>query len=276
MVYVVQLILSGETKPPKIFVDQSLAKQAFVALVRGHLAEKYAGYCAGTGAEPDSFQSAQAFAETLFEEDTCVYYWEVNVEKSEHPSKDCLLSKPTSESLLEATSNTQQQILCVQTELRNLAEQLTGISQELLGLQKPADEEDKDGPDAAPELEEPAPDILDEKYQTEEWREFIRSITQMCGGNWGEFPLLPRQDWRKAVYDNDTTQQYWDWVAITIDKSINRARLSGYTIEENGEQSGHFNYISPAGERSTTNYEMEDLAWCAAGLHASQDDNAKI
>lgn len=276
MYYVVQMILAGETNPPKIFVDQFLAKQTFVSLVREHLAEEYAGYCASTEADPDSFKSAHAFAKTLLDEDTCIYHWEVNVEKSEHPGKDHPLSHPTSESFLEATSNAQQQILCVQTELRNLAEQLTGISQEFLRLQQQADAEDMDGPVVAPELVEPAPENLDEKYQTEEWRDFVQTLTQLCGGNWGEFPLLPRQDWRKAVYDNDTTQQYWEWVAITIDKSINRAKLSGYTIEENGEQSGHFNYISPVGERSTTSYEMEDLAWCAAGLHASQEDNAKI
>lgn len=275
MLYIVQMIVSGTGAPPRVFADQTCAQTAFIALVREHRAAAFAEYCAIHEADPESFATAKAFASTRGEEDVCFCYWELDLDADGVAAKQVQLPLPSREPVLKAVTETQQQILGVQTELRGLAEKLTGMSQELIRLQNllGAAGEGAGSDEAAgvAELSKPVSDALDEKYQTAEWQDFVQTLIQMCGGNREEFPLLSRQDWRHAVYSNHTTLQYWEWVAITIDQSIARAKANGYAVEEDGEKSGHFAYLTPTGERSSTLYEMEDLAWCAAGLHATQE-----
>lgn len=278
MIYIVQIMVPGTVAPPRVFADPSIAQKAFLDLVRDHRKTEFAKYCAINEADPESFASAKAFADNGGG-DACFCYWEQDLETDGIVSKHTSFPLHSRAPFLKAASETQQHVLGVQTELRGLTEKLTDMSQELIRLQtllgKEGDGESPSEASAAPELSKPEPDALDEKYQTTEWQEFVQSLIQMCGGNWAEFPLLSRQDWRQAVYGNHTTLQYWEWVAITIDQSIARAQANGYTIEEDGEQSGHFAYLTPAGERSSTLYEMEDLAWCAAGLHAAQGDSTQ-
>ena len=279
MFYIVQMIVSGTVVPPRVFADQTSAQKAFVALVGEYRAADFAEYCAINEADPESFATAKAFSGTGGVEDACFCYWELVPEASGGAANHVKLPLQSGETVLKAVSETQQQVLGVQTGLRSLAEKLTGMSQELIRLQNLfGDDGEGTGSDEtsdAAELSKPAPDALDEKYQTADWQDFVQSLIQMCGGNRGEFPLLSRQDWREAIYGNHTTLQYWEWVAITIDQSIERAKTNGYAIEEDGEQSGHFTYLTPTGERSSTLYKMEDLAWCAAGLHAIQEDSTQ-
>jgi hypothetical protein len=279
VLFIIQIIVSGTAAAPRIFVDQSIAQKAFIALVREHCAADFAEYCAVNEADPESFTTAKAFAETRGGEDVGFCYWELVSETDGVAASQVQLPSQNREPVLKAAAETQQQVLGVQTELRGLAEKLTGMSQELIRLQTLLGDDEEGagstGSSDAPELSKPAPDALDEKYQTAEWHEFVLSLIRMCGGNWAEFPLLSRQDWRHAVYSSHTTLQYWEWVAITIDQSIERARVNGYAVEEDGEKSGYFAYLTPTGERSSTLYEMEDLAWCAAGLHATQEDSLK-
>jgi len=277
VLYLVQIIESGTAAPPRVFADQTCARKTFTALVRKHCAAEFAKYCAGQEADPESFATAKAFADSRGGEDVCCHchYWELDLEADRVAAEQLPLAIQSREPVLKAAAETQQQVLGVQTELRGLAEKLTGMSQELLRLQNLLGDDGQgagsDEASGAPEVPQPAPDALDEKYRTAEWQDFVQSLIRMCGGNWGEFPLLSRPDWRHAVYSNHTTLQYWEWVAITIDQSIERARTNGYTVEEDGEKSGHFAYLTPAGERSSTLFELEDLAWCAAGLHAAQE-----
>ncbi len=279
MLYIVQLIISGTVAPPRVLADQTCAQAAFIALVREHRAADFAEYCASDEADPESFTTAKAFADTRVGEDIRFCYWELALEAGGVTAKQVQLPPQSREPILKAAAETQQHVLGVQTELRSLTDKLTGMSQELIRLQNLlGDDEEVAGSNeasGAPELSKSVPEALDEKYQTAEWQGFVQSLIQMCGGDRGEFPLLSRQDWREAVYGNDTTLQYWEWVAITIDQSIERARTHGYAIEEDGEQSGHFAFLTPTGERSSTLYEMEDLAWCAAGLHATQEDSTQ-
>jgi len=279
VLYIVQMINSGAVEPPRVFADPTWAQRAFIALVREHRATAYAEYCAGQEADPESFAGAKAFADSGVGEDICFCYWELVLETDGVAEKQWQLAAQSKEPVLKAAAETQQQVLGVQTELRGLAEKLTGMSQELIRLQNllsgEGQEAGSDDASGAPELSNPAPKALDEKYQTAEWQDFVQSLIRMCGGNWGEFPLLSRQDWRETVYSDHTTPPYWEWVAITIDQAIETARTSGYAVVEDGEQSGHFAYLTPTGKRSSTLYEMEDLAWCAAGLHATQEDNTE-
>ncbi len=275
MLYFVQMIASGTVAPPRVFADPTCAQRAFIALVREHRAADFAEYCAINKADPEAFTTAKAFAAAGGGEGTCFDYWELALEAGGGAAKHLQPPSQGREPVLKAAAETQQQVLGVQTELRGLADKLTGMSQALIGLQNMLGDDGEgagsDRTSGAPELSKPVADALDAKYQTAEWQDFVQSLIQMCGGNWGEFPLLSRQDWRQAVYGNQTTLPYWEWAAITIDQSIERAKTNGYTIEEDGEQSGHFAYITPTGERSSTLYEMADLAWCAAGLHAAQE-----
>ncbi len=273
MLYIVQMIVSGTAAQPRVFADQTNAQAAFIALVREHRAAGFAEYCAINQADPESFATAKAFAGTGAGAGFC--FWEQALEADGGAVNQVQRPPQGRQPVLEAAAETQQQVLGVQTELRCLTEKLTGMSQELIRLQSLLGEEDAGVGSAeasgAPELTTPEPDTLDEKHQSAEWQEFVQSLMQMCGGNWGEFPLLSRQDWRQAVYANDTTLAYWEWAAITIDELIERAKTNGYAIEEDGQQSGHFAYLTPTGGRSSTLYEMEDLAWCAAGLHDAQE-----
>ncbi len=275
MLYILQMIVSGKVVPPRIFADQTIARTAFIGLVREHCEADLAKYCAIHKADPEAFATAKAFAETEVGEDVCFCYWELDLEDDGVSAKQVPLPLQSREPVLKSAAETQKQVLGIQAELRSFTDKLTGMSQELIRLQnllgdngEGAGSEEAAG---APEFSKPEPEALDEKYQTAEWQDFVQSLIQMCGGTWAEFPLLSRQDWRQAVYGSDTTLQYWEWVAITIDQSIETAKTNGYAIEEDVEQSGHFVYLTPTGERSSTLYEMEDLAWCAAGLHATQE-----
>jgi len=279
--YVIQIIVSGKIVPPRVFADQTCAQAAFVALVREHRAAAYAEYCFRHEADPEAFTTAKAFAGTGEEDEPVRFcYWELALDDDGSAATQAQSPPQSREPVLQAAAETQQQVLGVQTELRGLVAKLTGLSQELIQLQTLLGDEGEeaaaDETSGAAELAEPAPDVLDEKYQTAEWRDFVQSLIRMCGGNWGEFPLLSRQDWRQAVYGNLTALSYWEWVAITIDQSIERAKNSGYAVEEDGEKRGHFAYRTPTGERSTNLYELEDLAWCAAGLHAVQQDGPQV
>jgi len=275
--FIVQTIIPGRVYPPKIHTDQTRAQKAFVTLIREHCAVAFAKYCTDNEADSESFGAAREFADSLSGDDIRFCYWELTPEGEDGTAKRLPIPAKNRESLLQAASETQQKILGVQTELHNMAEKLSGMGQELFRLQNLLGEDegvaDREEDSAEADLAAPEPTALDEKYQTAEWQDFVQSLIRMCGGNWSEFPLLSRQDWRNAVYSNQTALQYWEWAAITIDQSIERAKTSGYKVEEDGEKRGYFAYLTPTAERSAVLYELEDLAWCAAGLHAAQEDN---
>lgn len=278
MVYLVQMIKAGAVVQPWVYVDPTSAQQAFLVLVQEHAAADFSQYCALHGADGESFAAAQAFAATAGGKDASFFYRPLALEGEGEAAKPLQLPLTSRKPALSALTETQKQVLGVQADLRALTEKLTGMSQELIRLQSllgDGGEGEAAKPTEVPELIKPKADALEEKYQTAEWQDFIQSLIGMCGGNRGEFPLLSRQDWRQAVYDNHTMLQYWEWVAFTIDQAIERAKTRGYTIEEDGAQSGHFAYLTPTGERSATVYEMEDLAWCAAGLDAARRDRAQ-
>ena len=271
MLYLVQIITSGGEMPPRIFVNRTRAQLAFVDLVREH--------CADQGADPQDFAAAKALADSVEEGSPRCCYWELELEEADSTVVQKSLAGQERETILQAASDTQQKALGVQTELRGLTEKLTGLSQELIRFQNLLGEEGEDvAAVAAPPAEAPPekePEVLDEKYQTAEWQGFVQSLSKMCGGNWGEFPLISRQDWRQAVYSDQTSLPYWEWTAIVIDQAIERARAGGYAVEEDAKEKGQFAYLTPTGERSEKLYEQEDLAWCAAGLHAMPLDSGQ-
>lgn len=272
MFYVIQMIDSGIISPPQIFNSQDKARTAFSNLVREHAGETFSRYCAVNGLEAESFAAARAFAMEDTRLDVSFSYWELASETNGTNGESLAPAGVGRESALKVAAETQQQVLGVQSELRILGEKLTAMSQELIRFQNLFGEDRAVavldatiGPEETSPPDEPG---LAEKYQTSDWQAFVQSLIQMCGGNWGEFPLLSRQDWRQAVYSNQSSLPYWDWAAISIDRAIEKARTSGYAVEEDDAQFGYYYYRTPAGERSSTLHELEDLAWCEAGLHA--------
>jgi len=280
MLYIIQMIAPRTVAPPRTFADQTIAQSAFIALIREHRETAFAQYCSNNETDLESFATAKAFAGTLVAEDILFCYWELDFDDDGADTKQLPFSSQNREPVLKAAAETQQRVLSVQTELRSLTEKLTDMNQELFRLQNLLGNDvggaGSNEASATPELPKPQPDEMDEKYQTAEWQDFVQSLIRMCGGNQSDFPLLTRHDWRQAVYSSHTSLQYWEWVAITIDHSIERAKTDGYAIEEDSEKSGHFTYLTPTGERSSTLYELEDLAWCAAGLYAAQKDGPGV
>lgn len=41
----------------------------------------------------------------------------------------------------------------------------------------------------------------------------------------GEHPYFDREEWRRAVRDDETLSGYWDWVASALDEQLNDATL---------------------------------------------------
>jgi ADP-ribose pyrophosphatase YjhB (NUDIX family) len=106
-----------------------------------------------------------------------------------------------------------------------------------------------------------------EKHATAEWKAFVQSVMNMCGGSREEFHLFNRQDWRQAVYSDKTGLEYWEWVAVQIDDHIEKARQAGYAVVEDPDQPGSYRLRAPDGTVGDVADETEDEAWCRAGLH---------
>ena len=275
MLFVVQMSEAGEPAAPAVFADAEAARAAYLALVEKNWSAAYAGYCKRNAFDAASFEAARAFAQALGEPETKrLHYWELSVGGEGIP-------RGQRQQFLQAARETQKQSLAVRTELHGLSEKLTDLSQELVRLQGLVEEEkaadqDKEKPQPAPAAPQPSEALSserDEKYQTSEWQDFVQSLIMMCGGNRAEFPLISRHDWRQAVYSSLTGLQYWEWVAVRVDQAIETARNGGYRIEESDDEPGRFVYLTPTEERSEESYDLEDMAWCAAGLHAERDSD---
>ncbi len=45
----------------------------------------------------------------------------------------------------------------------------------------------------------------------------IRKLQEQCGGEWGEHPDFPVEDWQQEVAADDTRKSYWEWVKGRIE-----------------------------------------------------------
>jgi hypothetical protein len=100
---------------------------------------------------------------------------------------------------------------------------------------------------SAGQAPEPAPQPPAELYNTREWKEYVESIKNMCGGSRSEFHLFTRHDWRQAVYNDQTSFEYWEWVAATIDHHIEQAQQAGYAVVPDPDQPGRHRFKAPDG-----------------------------
>jgi hypothetical protein len=284
MLHIVQVVLTGSAEPPQVFLDEAKAHAAYVAVARKYWATSYATYCERNGVDGDSFSSAQAFVASFDLADRSrIHYWNITPEGA---GADVSQLLPGVAALVERREQIQRLVQEVEqasgivreglTELLGFVAGVTG--EESCAPVRPSASEDRDTPGRFTPAEFPAgepvaeaadatPQHDDAYYKSKEWKSYVESIMNMCGGNRSEYHLFSRYDWRQAVYSNETPFEYWDWVAATIDDHIERAQKAGYAVVDDAEKPGHYRFRTPDGVVSDISSEAEGEAWCRAGLH---------
>ena len=287
MLHIVQVVLPGGAEIPKVFLDEAAAHAAFVACAKTYWEQSYAVYCERTGVDGDCFSSAQAFVAAFDLADRSrIHYWSVTPDDVGAGGVDTLLPGSAAlqerrEQILRLAEEVEQASGIVReglTELLDTLAELTGKADardipsvqpaagknapiHLAATELPATEL----PSTPPPQEAPQPSA--EQYNTKEWKDYVESIKNMCGGSRSEYHLFNRDNWRQAVYNNKTSFEYWQWVAVTIDEHIERAQQAGYTVVPDPDKPGHYRFRTPEGVVSDISNDTEGEAWCRAGLH---------
>jgi len=269
MLHIVQVVLAGSAETPRVFADEAAAQAAFVECAKKYWAQSYAAWCERNGVDGGSFGVAQGFVASFDLADRSrVHYWAVSPEDA---GDDVL---PAQRARIEQLA---REVAEAAGAVRKGAEELlaavagSGGDDSARSSQPapPARDVNKPGRLAAAEMPAPAapPDAAPpsaRKRDTAAWKTYVQSIMNMCGGSREEFHLFNRHDWRQAVYGNETGLEYWEWVAEQVDDHIEKARQAGYTVLED---QGSYRYRAPDGTVGDAADEMEDEAWCRAGLH---------
>jgi hypothetical protein len=279
MLHIVQVVLSGSAETPKVYLDEGAARAAFVDCAKMYWAQSYAAYCERNGVDSALFSSAQAFVATFDLADRSrIHYWPITPEDEAAGGAGSLL--PGVEALKERRGLIERLVRDLEQASGAVREGLTGLLEtiaELTGdvtgvVARPVGETAAPGRLAAaepptPPAPEPAPQPAADMYNTQEWKEYVEDIKNMCGGNRSEFHLFTRYDWRQAVYSEQTSFEYWEWVAATIDQYIEKAQQAGYSVVADPDEPGRYRFRTPDGVVSDISSEAEGEAWCRAGLH---------
>ena len=82
MLYVVQVVLSGRAKIPKVFLNEAQAEAAFVRDVKRCWARSYGAYCERHGVDGDEFSAARGFVDGGLDlaDASRIHYWAVTPE----------------------------------------------------------------------------------------------------------------------------------------------------------------------------------------------------
>ncbi|HZV82124.1 MAG TPA: hypothetical protein VFF53_08160 [Geobacteraceae bacterium] len=275
MLHIVQVVLSGSAETPKAYCDEGAARAAFVDCAKKYWAQSYAAYCERSGLDSDCFSSAQSFVATFDLADRSrIHYWPVTPEDGVAGGTSSLLPglellKERSERIKRLVQEVEQASVAVREELTGLLETIADLTGDAtVESARPDGEPDTPGRLAAAERSSsPTPEPSGDMYNTREWKEYVESIKNMCGGTRSEFHLFTRHDWRQAVYSEETPFEYWEWVAATIDHHIEKAQQAGYSVVPDPDTPGHYRFKSPDGIVSDIATETEGEAWCRAGLH---------
>lgn len=268
MLHIVQAVIWGVAESPRIFRDAEQARAAFVDCTRQKWGQRYGAYCEHNGLPGGSFDSAQAFVNSLdVSEKSSVHFWSLAVEEGDGGITQPEFGRDDREigqlskkiSLIE---NGLAQLLDVIVLLAaNYAANAPGVT---------AKECDSDKPQELPEQKmEAAP----ETYATREWQEFAATIKHQLCGSRNQSELFPRDGWRQAVYSRQTSLEYWDWVADRAKRSKENAQHAGFVVYAEPGILGSFKYAGREGETSQENFSSEWEAWCAAGMHLAAASN---
>ena len=287
MLHIVQVVLSGGAETPKVFLDEAAAHAAFVDCAKTYWEQSYAAYCERTGVDADSFSSAQAFVAAFDLADrNRIHCWSVTPADAGAGIFDTLLPGAAAlqerrEQILRLADEVEQASGIVREGLTELLDTLAGLTGTATARDMPpvlpVSGQDAPGRLAATELPaselpatqppQEAPQPSAEQYNTKEWKDYVESIKNMCGGSRSEFHLFNRYDWRQAVYSGETTFEYWQWVAVTIDRYIERAQQAGYAVVPDPDKPENYRFRTPEGVVSDISNDTEGEAWCRAGLH---------
>jgi len=279
MLHIVQVVLSAGAEAPRVFLTEEAARGAFVDCAKKYWAQSYAAYCERSGLDGNSFSSAQAFVATFDLADRSrIHYWSLAPEDASAGGANSLLPvvevlKERRESIERLAQDLEQASGAVRGGLSELLQTIAGLTGEETALAaRTANEQDRPRPMAtadppAASTPQAAPQPSAEMYNSREWKEYVETIKNMCGGSRSEYHLFTRHDWRQAVYSEQTPFEYWEWVAATIDHYIEKAQQAGYSVVADPDKPGRFRFRTPDGVVSDIATEAEGEAWCRAGLH---------
>ena len=273
MVYIVQVLLSGSAETPQVYFEETAARDAYVAAAKRYWAQSYTAYCQRSGRDCDAFDTAQAFVAGFdLAERSRIHYWAIEAEDApvgELPGLAVL--QEGRERLEKLAVALELASTSVREELTQLLESITPMPGEAAAAPRETVAADSPRPLGATEPAsapaKAAAQAAADTYKTREWHDYVETIKNMCGGNRSEYHLFTRQDWRQAVYSNQTAFEYWEWVAATIDDHIERAQQAGYGVEPAADMPGHYRFKTPDGVVSDSLSNAEGEAWCRAGLH---------
>jgi hypothetical protein len=267
MLHIVQVVLWGVAETPQLFVDEEMARTAFVESTKKHWEQRYSAYCEHNSLSSDAFESAQGFVNTIdVSEKSRIHYWTFSAEEAGLGDS----KNPMSGAGLEEFRNAAEGIDAVKTGLTRLLNDVSALTDRLSRLVPSLAEEQKV---ETPETIAPSPSPVWQEfsesdpatYKTPEWKEFVGTVMGLGGGR-NEFYLLRREDWRQDVYSNRTSLEYWDWVADRVMGYKERAENANYSVIEDPESPGCYKFKNREGIASEYCGDSEWEAWCAAGL----------
>ena len=280
MLHIVQVVLSGSAEIPKLFFDEAKAESAYVECAKEYWGQSYPAYCDRNGVSRDCFSSAKAFFKTFdLADKSRINYWIVKPEETGLDKLNLLLLGPESikerrEHILRLTKEVEQTSLAVKEGLTVLLDKIADLADNVDSLDGMFTDDQyvgrPEGDSVLPSslLPQEEPEEIDEKYKTPEWKKYVESVKNMCGGSSGEFRLFTRHDWRQDVYSNLTSFEYWEWVAAKIDTCTGKAEKAGYSVVEDSDQPGQYKFKTPDAIWSKISCNTEEEAWCHACLHS--------
>jgi hypothetical protein len=300
MLHIVQVVFAGVSDTPQVFLDQAKAESAFVEQVKKTWKQSYPVHCEASGVEIDAIASAKSFLETLdLSEKSRINYWVVGPEDADLAGmlRELAEFRQRQENVGKLVRQVDQKSSAIRDRLTGLLDDIaklsghfedTGASPNEIpggwpglpgGLPFAAGPAFGSTPTPAP-ASTPTPASVPAKcveegecaeiYTTKEWKNFVGMIMNTSGGNRSEFSLLPRTDWRQAVYSDETHLEYWDWAAEMIHKYKEVAAKAGYAVVEDQDSPGHYRFRIPEGTVDETSFYSEWEAWCYAGMQLAQ------
>jgi len=268
MLHVVQVVIWGVAETPQLFLDEAKAGAAYVECAKKHWEQRYSAYCEHHGLSSDSFAVAQTFVGTIdVSEKSRINYWTFDVEEAGLGGMTSLPGGAGMKELRHAA----EEIVAVKAGMERLMDDLSHLVDRFARM----DVSPVEAPVAGgPEMVEAFPDAVRQEEAepdpaaraTPEWQAFVGTIKRLGSGSRNEFLLLHRDDWRKEVYNNRTSLEYWDWVADRIGKYKERAKNAGYSIFVDPDSPGCYRFTDPGGIANDDCFDSEWEGWCAAGL----------
>lgn len=278
MLHIIQVVVSGFAEIPKLFIDETKAESAYIEGAKTYWPQLYSVYCDQNGVSQDSISSAKSFSKSFnISDKTKINHWVVKPEDVGLDKLNLLLLGEESiqkrrKQIQSLAEDTELKTISIQKEVSEMFKIVADLIENVNSFDMlPTGDQSVCNPESEVRFdssvvpqEEPA--IIDVKYSTPEWQQFVGSVKNLCGGSWSEFSLFTRHDWRQDVYGNLTSFEYWEWAATKIDDCVGKAINAGYTVED-ADQQGKYMYTTPDGVGSENSYTSELEAWCHASFH---------